>query len=482
MPIDLIYDVSVEETLSEWGKCIHAPERMFEIVAGLLFKLATEKPDPSQEIWLKRELVIDFDLQAALFAFATQLLTAELCIEGGDMKLRQKPDNPCVLQQDQGGEWVDVFDYDACMGLLKETVQGIKDTQTDGGIVGSVPTVQSIFDDYKARYVDTSASFNPILTNVDGATQGSICEALGQIVSQAVETSAAYKEEESESLSKAALAVGVGVAILGVLAVLVSGGIAAPGVVAFFSAYYSAGTIALASASLGLTAAGLSVWAQAVKDAAEELFGNPALQQEIVCAWYTGLRGQEDISLSDYTASISGIDLGDVSADGVELWNVLSPLLSQELYYMTFLKAWERSVQFGTAGIDPDCGCEDTPTVSFTPHNLGNPNVCTYKGKVGDADIWEILSSPLYAGPFSNFDLNCSHLCIEIVDASWVGDAPTLANVGDIYISDCTPTVIYSGNDLVAGLNGATCIAMSSSFGYMGDGARHTLRLKVRPC
>jgi hypothetical protein len=482
VPTDLIWDIAVDEEPSAYGKCIRAPESMFQEVAGILFKMATEKPDKRLASDLNRDLEENFDFQARLFAFATQLLTGRICTEDGDMRLRQKPDEPCILQQDQGGEWVDVFDYDLCMGLLKETVQDIKNNQTGGGIAGSVPTVQSVFDDYKARYVDTSASFNPILTNVDGATQGSICEALGQIVSQAVETSAAYKEEESEGLSKAALAVGVGVAILGVLAVLVSGGIAAPSVVAFFSAYYSAGTIAIASASLGLTAAGLSVWAQAVKDAAEELFGNPSLQQEIVCAWYTGLRGQEDISLSDYTASISGIDLGDVSADGVELWNVLSPLLSQELYYMTFLKAWERSVQFGTAGIDPDCGCEDTPTVSFTPHNLSNPNVCTYRGKVGDADIWEILSSPLYAGPFSNFDLNCSHLCIEIVDASWVGDAPTLASVGDIYLSDCTPTVIYSGNNLVAGLNGATCIAMSSSFGYMGDGARHTLRLKVRPC
>lgn len=385
MPTDLIYDISVEEERSEWGKCIHAPERMFEVVAGLLFKLATEKPDASQEVWLKRGLVIDYDMQAALFAFATQLLTAELCIDGGDMRLRQKPSNPCILQQEQGGDWVDVFDYSLCMASLGEAIDEISDQLGDDrvkdGIIGAPQQLEDLYRDFLDRYEGTSASYDPALTNMGGASDSAICAAIKEMVDQACRDSLNLKTAEADSIDRTALAVGVGIAIVGVLALFVTGGAAAAAAPAFFSSFFTAGSLAISSAVLGLTAASLAVWAQAVKDTSAATFNNGAAKNEIVCEWFAQLSGEEDISQEEYAAEL---DMSSASADAQSLYAALKPLMQdQAVYYAAFLKAWKRESQFNAAGIDSSCICEP-PAFNIVAVPGWDHWVPEYRGRFGD--------------------------------------------------------------------------------------------------
>lgn len=394
MPIDLIYDGSFEEEPSEWGKCIHAPEKMFQVVAGLLFKIATEKPDSSQEKWLRRDLQIDYEMQAALFAFATQCLTGDLCIEGGDMRLRQKPDNDCILQQDQGGEWVDVFDYSLCMQTVVDGIQSIRDDTTIEGINQTPEQLRDFVQDYRDRVGEsgTSSDYDPDLTNTDGAGQGAICEALKTVIDNAIDASKTYKQEASDEVTRASLAIGVGVAIGAIAIALISGGVLGPAAAAFFAAYAGTGTAAAVATPLvlGLTIAGLQAWAQAIKDTDAEILSNTEARDAIVCAWYTNLRYNTTVSFSDYSAAI---DLTGATSETVALWGAIQPLVQQEAYYVSFLRAWKRSASFASVGIDPECLCEDVPDCALSAIN----GSVEYMGKVGpNKDKWRLIADGDY--------------------------------------------------------------------------------------
>jgi hypothetical protein len=323
----------------------------------------------------------DEDLRNSIHRIARQLLTQTInCGVHMGYQLRQNPANDCQLQQYIDGSWVLAFDYSLCLSGLVETVNGISNDQKGIEIVGSVPAIESEYQDFTDRYEGTSASYDADLTNVGGINQGAICEAVRDVVRQSVHTSKEYKNDEAEDLSRASLALGLGIAVVGALAIIISGGLAGPALAALWGAYITAGTAAAASAAAGISMAALAVWAQAVKDAAAELFDDEAAINEVICIWYNQLRFDEDISLADFQAPV---DMSEGTGDTEALWTAIQALAQQDIMYVGFLKAWKRALQFSEAGVETDCGCEDVPDVNLIIYD-GQGDSITYLGRTGE--------------------------------------------------------------------------------------------------
>jgi len=296
-------------------------------------------------------------------------------------QLRQDPDNDCILQQYVDGEWIFAFDYSLCMAPVLDGIQTIQDQRTSDDILQQPLELKDLIQDYRDRIGEsgTSSDYDPDLTNEDGTGQGAICDAVKTVVNGAITASKTYKSEESEDIDRAALAVGIGVAIGAVVVAAASGGLLGPAAAGFLSTYFAAGSAAAVATPLvlGLTTAGLAAWAQAVKDADAALFDNTDAADEVICAWYTYLRYRADISLNDFQ---NDIDLDDASEDAVSLWEIIRPLAQQEASYMAFLRAWKRNAAFEAVGVEPDCTCEDVPDLNI----IASQGTSTFLGKAGE--------------------------------------------------------------------------------------------------
>lgn len=371
MPIDLIYDISVDETLSEYGKCIHAPESVFRVVAGLLLKISTEKPDESMIDDLGgKGLVVDFKTQRELYAFALQCFSAAICDHEGDGEMpvyhRPKPGNSCVLQEDQGGEWVDIFDFRACLNAYDRDKRMIDD-------IGQAPgKADLIYDDFKDRYTGTSESYDPDLTISGGSAsvnRAALCRALKAIVQQQADTSAQSKQEFVDELGRYGLGFAVGSAIFGVLALIAAAPSAGTSIAAYASYVGGAGGLALMGTAGGIAGTAAGVWAQRVKDTEQSVFVDAGAIDDVACKWYKALKPLSDVSQEAFAAAV---DMTGESPNAQALYNAISPILGQPLTYVTFLKLWKREISFGQAiELDDDCGCDQPLCFDFMEGRQG---------------------------------------------------------------------------------------------------------------
>lgn len=403
MPTNLLYDISVEETLSSHGKCIRAPESVFRMVAGMLYKLATEKPDSALINDLKGFLIVDHTVQAQFLSFAMQCLTDALCGEDEEMpqNLRTKPTDICVLQQEQEGDYVDVFDFGACLSTFFDTLNS---QQAQNQLATQAPALaNSIMEDFNASYTGTSASVDPDLV-ISGASAGvnrsALCTALKTIVKGYADDSAKLKQEESENYNRASLltALGAGaIALVGAIAAIPTLG-ASAALSASLVAYLGAGNLVLAGAVLGVTATGLSIYAQNVKDTSLAVFQDQAAINAVTCAWYLALKDQADISQTEYAAALT---IPPTPPNAQALYDAIKPLIEQTLSYAVFLRAWKQEIV--TRAIVPTIvdSCECEATVRLYATNGVDGVHLIYEGVTNGFDTY--LLKARYTGHYATF-------------------------------------------------------------------------------
>ena len=393
MPIDLIYDIVVERDDQECGKIIRAPEPVFQLVAGILLKMSTEKPDAAGIANLEGLLDVDHVTQASLFSFALQLFGATICaFEDSDMKLRQKPSDPCILQQLQDDEWVDVFDYAAC--LMPSLQESIETQETIDKIKSGAVLANSIWQEFEDRYTGTSESFDPdlILTGDDeGRNRAALCKTIGTLVRQYVDACRKVKVETAEGINRGVLAIGIGVGIIALIGAILTAGASIPASLAFLAPYLTVGTLGLAGSVGGLTAAFLSAWVQQVKDTEIAVFDDQSAISDVICIWYTNLKDEEDISQEKFSETLS---MDSESANAQALYQAINGLLIQPLAYAAFLKTWKQEINLRKNGpLEGELYCEcDAPDLILA-QIAGYENAILYEGKEGDYDVYLLTSN-----------------------------------------------------------------------------------------
>lgn len=351
------------------SRCISGTDEEFEVVANyLLSSVAIRWPDDTKLEGMNN--IEDFNsfLRNAAHRIAVQMLSAiEYCNEilGDDMKLRQKPGNPCVLQQEQfEGVWTDVFDYALCMGdTITDALSDFSTEQEQvNQVKGALPIATDFWNDFMDRYTGTSASYDPALTITPGnqnTNRAALCAALKEQLDNYVNQSIKAKEAFTEDLSRAGVAIALTMSILAILAIIVSWGTAAPLLPAFFTAAFSVGNAAIMQAGLGISTALLAVWVQKVKDVDGAILADETAKEDILCVWYEALKNEADVSMEDYQTEL---DMSGSSSNAQSLYQTIKPLIDQELSYAAFLKGWKRQISFGEAGILLDlCTCENYP-------------------------------------------------------------------------------------------------------------------------
>lgn len=389
----IIWDNTYEETDTA-GLCIKASDDDFQMVASYLFSsVGAAYPDPniSDTRDIKRD-IYDFDepLRNACLSVAMQMFSMlNRCNEGDeDMPVyhRQKPDNPCVLQELQDGVWVDVFDYAACLGpALAALETNEQATKTAGELYSGL---KSLWDNFEEKYTGTSGSVNPKLV-IDGETAGAnraaICKAVSQTVRGYVSQSINAKNQESDNLSRVALALGFGLAIAVFAGLIISFPVAAALTPAIVASLFSAGNLAIASASIGLSAVSIQVWAQRIKDTELGVFQDEAAIADIVCILYGNLKDQTDISKEKFQEEL---DVSGESANAQALYNAIRPLFENDVAYAAFLELWLKEINIGGSGlIEPACECQK-PTVLLQRNDPWQLAILIYEGKDGDDDVY----------------------------------------------------------------------------------------------
>lgn len=393
MPIDLMYDISVETDETGHGKCIHAPESVFRQIAGILIKLATEKPDTGMARELNGLLEVDHITQAHFFAFALQCLGDALCSEDDPMpqNLRTKPDDSCVLQQEQGGEYVDVFDFGACLALWVDTIQQqtqeIETIRDLKEIIKKAPEdAEKLLEKFEDLYEGTSESYDPSLVNDTLGKKAALCNALREVINGYVIEAQRLKQQEIDGNNTGVVAIGVAAAILGLMGAALLFPPSAAAATTLYGAYITAGTAGMASGLLGVSGAALAGWTEIVKATSLPILQDNAAKEDILCVWYEALKNDNDISHSDFRASL---DMSGQSANAQALFAVIDSLRQVDLAYPAFLENWASKIAIGDAGaIYDECGCEDPgyEMVTMPGYNA----IIDRLGTGSEGDVYEI--------------------------------------------------------------------------------------------
>lgn len=362
MPIDLIYDISVERDNQEYGKCIRAPESVFRMVAGILLKLSTEKPDASGMDDLHGDLLVNHSVQASFFSFALQCLGDALCEGDEDMpqNLRTKPTDFCVLQQEQAGEYVDVFDFGACLEFwinkVQETTQEIDTIRDLKDIYKQAPKdAEELLEKFEDLYEGTSESYDDKLVNDDLGKRAAICSALREVLNGYIIEAQRLKQQELDGNGIGVLAIGAAAAIVGLMGAALVFPPSAAAAAALYGSMVGAGTLAMGGALLGASGAALAIFTEVVKQTSMPILQDNAAKEAILCVWYDALKDDLDISHADFKQALT-VSGGNAPA----LYSVVDSLRQIDLAYPAFLEKWASHITIGQAGaIYDECGCDD---------------------------------------------------------------------------------------------------------------------------
>lgn len=389
MPIDLIYDITVERDDQECWKEIHAPESVFQKVAAILLKIATEKPDESGIDDLGGNLSVDHETQASFFSFALQCFGSMICgLEDTDMPLRTKPTDDCVLQQYQSDTWVDVFDFGQCLSHWLSQSGGEQDYKDQ---LQDIPTfANEVWDDYESKYTGTSASYDPSLVISGGgavAAKAALCRVLETIIREYADTGKKAKEQLTDEISRYSLGFAIGIAVVGVLAAILAFGTAGTSLVAFAAYFGTIGSYSVGGAIGGLIIAGLSAWVQVIKDTEIVVFTDNQAIKQLSCLWYNQLKTEADISIEEYSAVLS---MTTATGHTEALYNACWPLVQQPLSYATFLRKWKEQIAYeAVIPSETPCDCEAVVVLVAT---LG---FLLYEGNDEDGyDVYTLHSVP----------------------------------------------------------------------------------------
>lgn len=143
--------------------------------------------------------------------------TAEGCDMGDGMKLRQRPDNPCILQQYQGDVWVDVFDYSACIERVNLPDLLVNYTQTWNDLTVINTTIENGGD---ITLIYPTLASSPVMNQ-----RALLCALLTYTVALYCRlTAAAIRGELSEQMERDAQMLEVASTAVGLLDIIAAGG------------------------------------------------------------------------------------------------------------------------------------------------------------------------------------------------------------------------------------------------------------------
>jgi hypothetical protein len=372
---------------------------------------------------------LDEGLRNSIHRIARQLQIATIiCLEVDDMRLRQKPDNSCVLQQFQDGVWVDVFDYSLCMG---ESVQATQNTTNRQQLRDAPILANSLMEQFNDLYTGTSASFDPKLTmdHVEGVNRrAALCEALYEMAKSFNEASRKLKEDESEGISRAAVVLGAGVAILALLGTLATFGVFGVAIGVFAIDFMALGSTAIAGGVLGVTTSGLALWSESIRATAKEVFEDTAALKEWTCLWFANFDGMDDISFEAFSTAVDYEFATNENTGYLEV--TFSYLRSQQLAYAAFLRTWKKNIELSENGVVMQCEPCAAPDVVLEASPGWPPSMVQYEGINGDSQDTYLITTG-YTGNYATGSIrSVGDVPFWIVSVTPVnGDWPTAGNL-----------------------------------------------------
>ena len=320
--------------------CVRFNEDWLPYVLGALARLEFEdtwKGDPaaqSEAIGHARNLI-------AIFASATK----SGCFEGvDDMRLRQKPGEPCVLQAsyDGGDSWSDVFDYAACMAAIGQTTR-ITNTYTTYELQQIINNGTQRVYELRDQYDGTPGSIAPDM--VYGAPSGNVDDTLRDAVLcyACNYTIDALCESMTEIIANQTSQVGIAVSIAGAIAGIAVALAAPPvGMFVFLGfAYSTIGTLASTARVIGV-----------------EIFDDPDVRADVACCMYNALKGST-VEKSDFQAALSGdcgFPFGSSASQIAGFFN--DQVMDSDDLYLVFLETMQTGIPYVELGLYT-CPCDD---------------------------------------------------------------------------------------------------------------------------
>jgi len=275
------------------------------------------------------------------------LFMSAIPCEGDEMRLRQKPGSPCVMQAsyDTGNTWVDVFDYAACFGSINKQ-------NPPADYVLTYNNYQQYISEARAIYSGNPDNLTPQgSVEVDSNNLNKpICVAARSVVlaAAAIGIEEARNAESSRQDLYTIVTAGLGAAAL------IGGAVAAFPVIA--------GSIGISAALGGKLAFGMGMASVAMPlaglfdNADVSLFENESAIQDVTCCMINALND----SIPTEVQFRQSLDNCSLSGDSEELRFIVREIIQHPDIYLHFLIEIEGAYQGATnSGIDlGTCPCD----------------------------------------------------------------------------------------------------------------------------
>lgn len=266
------------EITDEPAHCVRVNVDWIPIVTGLLYK------GNLYDYWEQTQDSIRHG-KNSIQTIIAKLQSGEGC-EIGDMKLRQKPNHDCILQQEQNGRWVDVFDYSKCIAAASSTqLDQLSDFQEEYNRV-----INYYYDnDYNYIYPDlrNSSKVNLIALFCLGLslTVNVLTELIAKIITNEIDDQRDRYEND-----------------LAITSVVLSGLEVAAGISAKAAAAYP--PLVLITALAAVLAEIVLRIRQSAAESEAAIYRDEFRRERIACAWYTALFADKN---DDYFPTYSDV-------------------------------------------------------------------------------------------------------------------------------------------------------------------------------
>jgi hypothetical protein len=274
--------------------------------------------------------------------------------------LRQKPGDPCVLEQsvDNGLSWTTAFDYRLCFAAQKTfTEPELQDIIVTANV--DVQTLVSIYQDNPLN-VFTDGTFDQ--SPDDEFRNGAMCYALNLLIID-LSRMASDRMDNGTDWRDVARFVAVAVKIVGEVILAFTG----PTLLSTKPEWFFATAVAI----------GLADWAIGFIDQNDrEPDLAPLLssdvQQALICCAMEDLQGNTP-SIGLFSSMFTGCNIPDLNADTLEL---LEYLTENEDVYLSFLQMCQTAFEALGGGQSFECGCGDEMIAAeFTTETGNEPGV-----------------------------------------------------------------------------------------------------------
>ena len=275
-----------------------------------------------------------------------QFLTGDDCML---YRLRQKPDDACILQEsiDGGLNWTDVFDFSACVTIQDKSYQ----VSIQNQVIQNEETFLDIYNNYTTNYAGLPADVHDNLTpptGDDSAYRAALCNALVELVNKACDSAVSfYTETINQAQSEANLLVAIAGFTLTALALAAAIPTAGASLLAL------GGSATLIAAGVGLGAGLANYLVDFWQTHTVDQFQDAAAKEDVVCFLFDCLEST-DVSLEDFRTCLDGTIAG---TNQQTILDFIEILFEHDSTYAAFLEKWSNNKEFADAGINLHCPC-----------------------------------------------------------------------------------------------------------------------------